>query len=101
VIAHAWSAFPRVLVAMLVLIAVCGGFAALLTLTMDIDPMTAYLATSPGGIDAVAIIAASSHVDIPFIMAMQTGRLLVVLAAGPSIARWLARRVTRVQPATF
>ncbi|CAN5361122.1 AbrB family transcriptional regulator [soil metagenome] len=94
VLSHAWSALPRVLLSMLVLIAICGGFAGLLTLTMHVDPMTAYLATSPGGIDAVAIIAASSTVDMPFVMAMQTGRLLAVLIAGPAIARWLAARIT-------
>jgi uncharacterized membrane protein AbrB (regulator of aidB expression) len=40
----------------------------------------------------VALIAASSHVDAPFVMAMQTGRLLAVLAVGPAVARWVARR---------
>ena len=29
-----------------------------------IDPLTAYLATTPGGSDAVAIIAASSEMDL-------------------------------------
>ncbi len=58
-----------------------------------IDPLTAYLATSPGGADSVAIIAASSgQVDLSFVMAMQTARLVVVLALGPFIARWLGRR---------
>ena len=32
------------------------------------------LSTSPGGADSGAIIAASSDVDMPFVMAMQTGR---------------------------
>ncbi len=91
VLAHAWSVLPRVLLALVALIALCGGFAAVLTWTMHIDPLTAYLATSPGGIDSVAIIAASSPVDVPFVMAMQTARMLAVLVAGPSIARSLAR----------
>ena len=29
-----------------------------------IDPLTAYLATSPGGMDSIPIIAASSNVDL-------------------------------------
>ena len=33
-----------------------------------VDPMTAYLATSPGGADSIAIIAASSNVDISFVL---------------------------------
>jgi hypothetical protein len=31
---------------------------------------TRYLATSPGGVDAAAIIAASTKVDTPFVMAL-------------------------------
>ena len=58
-----------------------------------IDPLTAYLATSPGGVDSVAIIAASAGADLPFIMAMQTARFLVVLFVGPRIARFVANRV--------
>ena len=52
-----------------------------------IDALTAYLATSPGGMDSVAIIAASSHVDEPFII---TVRFLTIIAIGPPIARFLA-----------
>jgi uncharacterized membrane protein AbrB (regulator of aidB expression) len=40
--------------------------------------LAAYLATSPGGADTVAIIAGSNPVDVPFVMA---------------IARFVARRV--------
>ncbi len=37
-----------------------------------VDFMTAYLATSPGGLDTVAAIAAGSSADMALIMAMQT-----------------------------
>ena len=47
------------------------------------DPLTAYLATSPGGADSVAIIAASSNVDVPFVMAMQMARFILVLLVVP------------------
>ena len=61
---------------------------------LGVDPLTAYLATSPGGMDSVAIIAAASDsVDISFVMALQTARFLIVLLAGPPLARLLARRV--------
>ena len=43
-----------------------------------VDPLTAYLATSPGGSDSIAIIAASTNVDVSFVMAMQTVRMLAV-----------------------
>ena len=61
---------------------------------LGIDPLTAYLATSPGGMDSVAIIAAASDsVDLSFVMALQAARFLFVLIFGPSIARLVARTV--------
>jgi hypothetical protein len=91
VVVHALRVFPQVAAATAALIAFCGGIAVLLTRTLGIDPLTAYLATSLGGIDSVAIIAASAKVDVPFVMALQTLRLVVVLAIGPPLARLVAR----------
>ena len=88
---YAASAFWKVLASILVLVALCGGLAYALHLVTGLDPLTAYLATSPGGADSVAIIAASSKVDLPFVTAMQTTRFLVVLVVGPAIARLTAR----------
>ncbi|KXW57366.1 AbrB family transcriptional regulator [Ferrovum myxofaciens] len=73
------------------LIALCGGLAWLLHRMLDIDPLTAYLATSPGGADSVAIIAASSPVDLPFVMAMQMARFILVLLIGPLLAKTVTR----------
>jgi uncharacterized membrane protein AbrB (regulator of aidB expression) len=67
--------------------------AAVLVVAAGIDPLTAYLATSPGGADSVAIIAASTNVDLPFVMAMQTTRFVLVLLSGPSLARFMASRI--------
>ena len=78
--------------------AFCGILAATLTALFHVDPLTAYLATSPGGVDAAAIIAASTKVDTPFVMAMQTVRMIVLLLVGPYIARWVAS--TLEQPAS-
>ena len=94
VLFHAASALPRVATATAALIAICGGFAWALTEILGIDGLTAYLATSPGGADSVAIIAASTpNVDVPFVMALQTARLFVVILVGPALARFLADRV--------
>jgi uncharacterized protein len=90
---YAWKQLPIILVSIFTLIALCGGLAFALHEAAGTDPLTAYLATSPGGADAVAIIAASSHVDLPFVMAMQVGRLLVALLVGPALARMIARLV--------
>ncbi|MGQ9371273.1 AbrB family transcriptional regulator [Azospirillum sp. ST 5-10] len=98
IIAHAARALPRIATAILTLIALCGGLAALLVVVGGVDPLTAYLATSPGGADSVAIIAAGSDVDLPFVVALQTTRFLVVLVTGPAIARYIARRAGAAAP---
>jgi membrane AbrB-like protein len=87
---HATKAFPRVLACMLTLIALCGVLAGVLVIAAGVDPLTAYLATSPGGADSVAIIAASSKVDVPFVLAMQTTRLVAVIFLAPVITRYIA-----------
>jgi uncharacterized protein len=95
ILVHAARVLPAVAASIACLIAVCGALAAALAHFAHVDALTAYLATSPGGADSVAIIAASTHVDMPFIMAMQMARLLVVLAAGPAIARFVAARAEK------
>jgi membrane AbrB-like protein len=80
--------------AIVIMIGVCGALAFFLVQAAGIDPLTAYLATSPGGMDSVAIIGASSNVDLSFVMALQGARFLIVLVAGPPLARFIAQRIT-------
>lgn len=95
IIAAAWKAMPRVVLSIVTLIAICGGLSVILVKVAGVDPLTAYLAMSPGGADSVAIIASSSHVDVPFVMSMQIARFLFILAFGPAIAKGLARMMKR------
>lgn len=88
---YALRAVPALLLATGLLIALCAGSAWMLTQVLHIDPLSAYLATSPGGLDSVAIIVVGSHVDVPFVLAAQTLRLFLVLATGPSLAKLIAR----------
>ena len=99
ILRHAAAALPRILASILVLMAVCAGLAALLVVLAGIDPLTAYLATSPGGADSAAIIAIASNVDVAFVMAMQTTRLVLVLLIGPSLASFIAGRAGAVRRA--
>ena len=69
-----------------------GHHAFVLHRVVGTELLAAYLATSPGGLDAAAVIAASTHVDMPFVMGLQTVRLFVVLLLGPALARFMARR---------
>ena len=88
---YALRAVPALLVATGLLIALCAGSAWMLTQVLHIDPLSAYLATSPGGLDSVAIIVVGSHADVPFVLAAQTLRLFLVLATGPGLAKLIAR----------
>ncbi len=88
ILRYAARATPRIALSILALMGFCALLAWLLVHTMGVDPLTAYLATSPGGMDSVAIIAAASRsVDLSFVMAIQAARFLVVLLIGPSLAR--------------
>lgn len=94
ILAVAVKALPQIVLSILALMAFCGGTAWVLANEFGVDPLTAYLATSPGGMDSVAIIAAASHnVNISFIMALQMVRFVFVLAFGPPISRLVARMV--------
>ena len=93
ILAHAVRAIPKILPSVTLLIAFCGGLAFVLTRTLGIDALPAYLATSPGGMDSIAIIAASTHVNVPFVMALQTIRFLIIVMAGPHLARLVARHM--------
>lgn len=90
---HAARALPQVLASSLALIALCGCVAAFLVVAAGVDPLTAYLATSPGGSDSIAIIAASSNVDVSFVMAMQTVRMIAVLFIGPALTKFIVKRI--------
>jgi uncharacterized protein len=63
---YAARVFPTIAASIFALIALCGCLAYALHIVAGTDPLTAYLATIPGGADSVAIIAASSKVDLPF-----------------------------------
>ncbi|GAA3984504.1 AbrB family transcriptional regulator [Comamonas faecalis] len=92
IVRHALRALPQVLLAMALLIGLGLVLAAVLVVLAGVDPLTAYLATSPGGIDTMAVIAATSSADSAFVMALQLARLLALMAFGPALTRWLARR---------
>ncbi|MGN6549032.1 MAG: AbrB family transcriptional regulator [Pararhizobium sp.] len=97
ILLHASRAMPRIIGSILILLAFCGCLAFMLNRLLGIDPLTAYLATSPGGMDSVAIIAASSNVDLPFVMTLQAVRFVLVLLIGPTLARFAARHGASAQ----
>lgn len=87
----ALKTLPQIIASILGLILMCALMALALTHILQMDFMTAYLATSPGGLDTVVIIAAGTRADMSFIMALQTLRLFTILLTGPAMARAISR----------
>ena len=92
ILSHAWRVLPHMLAAIGLMIVLGLVLAGSLVLVGGFDPLTAYLATSPGGADSVAVISASAAVDGGFVMAMQLARFAMVVVTGPRLFRWVARR---------
>ncbi|VXB47988.1 AbrB family transcriptional regulator [Nocardioides sp. AX2bis] len=82
---------PVVLALIAVVVVGTAGLGEVLTWLTPADPLTAYLATTPGGLFAVLAIASDSGADATYVMAVQLLRLLVILAILPLLARWLRR----------
>ena len=92
---HVARIMPKILVLILAHILICGGLGLLLTRFSGADALTAFLATSPGGADSIAIIAASANTNLPFVMAMQTFRLVLVILITPALSRMIVRHMDR------
>ncbi|WP_232823685.1 AbrB family transcriptional regulator [Salinicola sp. CPA57] len=84
-------ALGKMILASLILIALCALSAWLMTVLMHTEFITAYLGTSPGGLDSMTIIAIDTHADVGLVVALQTLRLFTVVLVGPAMARLVAR----------
>ncbi|MEU0048799.1 AbrB family transcriptional regulator [Streptomyces sp. NPDC006309] len=86
---------PSLLLALTAMCLGCAGLAWLFARAAGTPVMDAYLATTPGGINAVIATAVSSHADVALISAVQSLRLLIVVFATP----WIIRLVATSRPA--
>lgn len=80
-----------VLAAIVGLMVVCFGLAALLVAVSDVPLLDAYLATTPGGLYAVLATAFGAGADTTFILAVQTLRLFVMVLLAPLLVRRMVR----------
>ena len=87
-IKRAGRLLPLVLASAVGLTASCAGLGWVLSALTSIDGLTAYLATAPGGIDSMAIMALGSGADAPLVLAVQMLRLFAVVLAGALLGRW-------------
>ncbi|KOP53914.1 membrane protein [Pseudomonas coronafaciens pv. porri] len=96
---YVWRRLPMMVLASLLLIVLCALSAWLIAVMMDKDYLSVYLATSPGGLDTMAIIAIDTHADVGFVLAMQTLRLFGVILTGSFLARQIIRLTDKRIPA--
>jgi membrane AbrB-like protein len=71
VVRYALRSLPILAGSTLLLIVLCAAVGESLRGLIHADPLTAYLATSPGGLDSVAIIALGSGANVPLVLAIQ------------------------------
>lgn len=95
---YVWRRLPAMIIGALVLIMLCAGLAGLLASLTGTDFLSMYLATSPGGLDAMAIIAVETNSDTGLVLAMQTLRLFGVILTGAFFARQIIRLTTPAVP---
>lgn len=92
VIKLAIKTLPIILLSIVIMLAFCYGQAVLLHFYLDIDYLTCFLATSPGGLDTSVLIALDTHSDLALILPLQILRFFSVLVFGPFIARYLSMK---------
>ncbi|MGW4119824.1 AbrB family transcriptional regulator [Nocardia sp. NPDC004711] len=93
------AVLPRLLVAITAVCLLCAGMAWAAAAISGRTFVEVYLATTPGGINAVLATAVSSGSDITLISTVQSLRLFLVLLALPPLIRWLdTRTTTRTRP---
>lgn len=90
-VSYVWRQLPTMVLSATVLILLCAGCAWVLAMLMGVDFLSMYLATSPGGLDAMAILAVETHADTGFVLACQTLRLFSVVLISVVIARKAVR----------
>lgn len=83
---------PAIVASIVALIGLCGLLGLVLVRLTGTDYLTAFLATTPGGLDSLPAIGLSAGADVSLMLAVQMARLFAVVLVGPPLARWLLGR---------
>jgi hypothetical protein len=94
-LSHVRRLFVPVLLATVAVSLACAGLSWWLASAMHIPLMDAYLATTPGGINAVLATAVATHADLPLISSVQSLRLFAVVLVTPPLLRLGTRMFAR------
>ncbi|QIQ21055.1 AbrB family transcriptional regulator [Zophobihabitans entericus] len=89
----ALKALPITLVSIFAIMIFCYFQALFMSSVMDVDFLTAFLATSPGGLESSVIIAVETNSSLSIVVPLQILRLFSVLLFGPFIARYMSRNI--------
>lgn len=99
VVRRAAKAAPAALAGIVAIILACGALAALIAGTTRVGLLDAYLATTPGGINAVLVTAFAAGANTSLVFGVQGLRLFVMVLAAPVLVRWLLARQDVARPA--
>lgn len=94
-----WQIFPAILVTTVALSIVTAVIPAIAAVLLHVPQTDMYLATTPGGINAVIATASSVQSNMPLVASTQSLRLIMLVLALPLLARHLAKTVP-VSPKT-
>ena len=75
--------------AIVVLLAFSGLLAVILAKFGGLDPMTSYLATSPGALSQMTVMAGDLGADPLIVISVHTTRVIIVLLSAPVVTRLL------------
>lgn len=89
----ATRAVPYYIAGSIVLIAASAAISWALVMVAGVTPLTAFLATIPGGLEWVAVLAVTAGADVGFVMMFQMTRFLLVLLIGIPLIRLVSRRL--------
>lgn len=99
-VAHVRRLLVPVLVATIAVSTGCAALASCLAALLHISVVDAYLATTPGGINAVLATASATHANLPLISSVQSLRLFLVVLTTPPLLRMAERRLRSRPPST-
>ncbi|TNE66053.1 MAG: AbrB family transcriptional regulator [Rhodobacteraceae bacterium] len=91
VLGHVIRLIPAVLISTIALIAISAGLGLILYALTDLDVKTALLASAPGSIETVALVAIATKANVAAVIAFQTVRMFTVVLFGPFLVDLLMR----------
>lgn len=86
-----WRLFPAILVTTVALAVATAVIPALAAIALHVPQTDMYLATTPGGINAVIATASSVDSNMPLVASTQSLRLIMLVVILPLLARQLAK----------